>query len=238
MPRTGWPAWAVLPAAVVIFLGSVAVAAGALFVAGYRVGGAQPPEFGANEMAIVMLVAQLATAALTLLFAGFFSSNRAETLALRRPRQGWGVLVSALIPLFAVSGVWTTLLLLWRPDVVTGDLAPFKEMLHGSTIPTLLLLGVGAPLSEEFLFRGFLFSGLAKSRLGLLGTAILTTLLWSALHAGYSVFGLIEVSATGLYLSWLLVRTGSLWVTIFCHAVYNTAVGLVLFFVTLPPLPA
>jgi membrane protease YdiL (CAAX protease family) len=83
-----------------------------------------------------------------------------------------------------------------------------------------------------------LFSGLAKSRLGLAGTGVLTAVLWTALHFGYSVFGLIEVLAIGLYFSWLLVRTGSVWVTIFCHAIYNTTVGLALYFVTLPPAPA
>ncbi len=72
----------------------------------------------------------------------------------------------------------------------------------------------------------------------LLGTGILTAVLWTGLHYGYSVFGLIEVLGIGLYFSWLLVRTGSLWVTIFCHAVYNTVVGLALYFVSLPAPPA
>ena len=55
------------------------------------------------------------------------------------------------------------------------------------------------------MFRGFLFSGLAKSRLGLIGTGVLTAVLWTALHIGYSIFGLLEVLAIGLYFSWLLV---------------------------------
>ncbi|MDP1907023.1 MAG: CPBP family intramembrane metalloprotease, partial [Hyphomicrobium sp.] len=112
----------------------------------------------------------------------------------------------------------------------------FSDLLQGEmAIFALIAIGIGAPLSEELLFRGFLFSGLAKSRLGLVGTSILTAVLWTALHAGYSIFGLIEVLAIGLYFSWLLVRTGSLWVPMFCHAVYNTVIGLALYFVTLPP---
>jgi membrane protease YdiL (CAAX protease family) len=99
------------------------------------------------------------------------------------------------------------------------------------------VIGVGAPLSEELLFRGFLFSGLAKSRLGLIGTGLLTAVLWAALHFGYSIFGLLEVLFIGLYFSWLLVRTGSVWVTIFCHAVYNTIIGVALYFIELPTLP-
>ncbi len=107
-----------------------------------------------------------------------------------------------------------------------GDLRLFRDLLQARAGLALLAIGIGAPLSEELLFRGFLFSGLAKSRLGLVGAAVLTALLWTSLHHGYSIFGLIEVLAIGLYFSWLLVRTGSLWVTMFCHAVYNTVIGI------------
>jgi len=145
-------------------------------------------------------------------------------------------LAAANVPLFAITGAWSAFMWWWRPEVVLGDLRIFSELLHGeSGILALLIIAVGAPLSEELLFRGFLFSGLAKSRLGLIGTSVLTAVLWTTLHYGYSIFGLLEVLAIGLYFSWLLVRTGSLWAPIFSHAVYNTVIGLVLYFVTLPP---
>src|SRR4029079_19708809 len=102
-------------------------------------------------------------------FAGFFATNRTETLALRPPRGGWGVLPLALIPRFGATGVWTALVMWWQPDVVIGDLRVFSNLLHGELgILALIAIGIGAPLSEELLFRGFLFSRLAKSRLGLL----------------------------------------------------------------------
>jgi membrane protease YdiL (CAAX protease family) len=63
---------------------------------------------------------------------------------------------------------------------------------------------------------------------------VLSSVLWTLLHLGYSIFGLIEVLSIGLYFSWLLVRTGSLWVTMFCHGVYNTAMALGLYVTTLP----
>jgi membrane protease YdiL (CAAX protease family) len=242
VPRTGWPAWAVLPAGVAIFAVAavfgliVSVAAAALLAPG----SASPmmPEAPLQVVTAWLAGLQVGLIVLTIVAAGFFSSDRWETLALRPPRGGWRVMWLALVPMFVLAGAWTALLLWWRPEVVIGDLRVFKELLQGDTaLMALLVIGIGAPLSEELLFRGFLFSGLAKSRLGLTGTALLTAVLWTALHFGYSLFGLIEVLAIGLYFSWLLVRTGSVWVTIFCHAVYNSVVGLVLYFITLPPLP-
>jgi membrane protease YdiL (CAAX protease family) len=243
VPRTGWPAWAVLPAAVVIVIGGAVIgflaSAGAVAImasAGADLTSSVPPPL---ILAIGLAGMQIGLIALTFLAAGFFSSSRAETLALRSPRGGWGVLGLALVLMFAVTGAWTGLLLWLRPDVVIGDLRVFKGLLQGDTaLLALLVIGIGAPLSEELLFRGFLFSGLAKSRLGLAGTGVLTAVLWTGMHFGYSIFGLIEVFMIGLYFSWLLVRTGSVWVTIFCHAVYNSVIAIALYFITLPPLPA
>jgi len=240
VPRTGWPAWAVLPAGFLIFaiaavFGVIGSFAAAMFLA--MTGSSLSPAAVPHSVIVAGLGAQqIGVIVLTILFAGFFASNRVETLALRAPRGGWGMLVLLLVPLFAITGAWSAFMWWWRPEVVLGDLRIFSELLHGeSGILALLIIAVGAPLSEELLFRGFLFSGLAKSRLGLIGTSVLTAVLWTTLHYGYSIFGLLEVLAIGLYFSWLLVRTGSLWAPIFSHAVYNTVIGLVLYFVTLPP---
>jgi len=241
VPRTGWPAWAVLPAGAAIFAGAAVLALIVSTAVAVLLGQGQDVAMSAQaRMVTVWLVAlQIGLILLTILAAGFFGSNRSETLALRPPRGGWKVMWLALIPMFALTGIWTALLMWLAPEVVIGDLRVFKDLLQGETaMLALAAIAIGAPLSEELLFRGFLFSGLAKSKLGLIGTGILTAVLWTMLHFGYSIFGLIEVLTIGLYFSWLLVRTGSAWVTIFCHAVYNTVVGLILYFVTLPPLPA
>jgi membrane protease YdiL (CAAX protease family) len=95
-------------------------------------------------------------------------------------------------------------------------------------------VGIGAPLSEELLFRGFLLSALAQTRLRFWGAAVVSTLAWAVLHAGYSAVGLAEVFAIGLLFSWLLWRTGSLRVPIVCHALYNCLILLALRFVDLP----
>jgi hypothetical protein len=115
------------------------------------------------------------------------------------------------------------------------DLRPFVGLVRSPQWPlAAAVVGIGAPLSEELLFRGFLLSALAQTRLGFRGAAVVSTLAWAALHAGYSALGLAEVFAIGLFFSWLLWRTGSLWVPIFCHALYNSLILLALRFVDLP----
>jgi membrane protease YdiL (CAAX protease family) len=242
VPRSGWPAWAVLPAAVGIFVLAAVIGAGAMLLYGWLSGSAVLEQVAGEhspqmlvQLAVWALGLQVGTIALTLLAAGLFSSQRADALALRPPAPGWRVLPLALLPLFVGTALWTGILLQWQPTVVFQDLRPFQELLYSEAVWVIVpVICLGAPLSEELLFRGFLFSALAKTRLGLVGTSILTALLWTTLHVGYSIFGLIEVLGIGLYLSWVLVRTGSLWVTIFCHGVYNTVVVVALLLVALP----
>lgn len=212
--------------------------AGIVFIAYDQIVGEGAGNFGSPEFVLAMqlILLQVGVIVLTIAAAGWFKSDRWEVLALRKPRGGWRVMWLALIPMFAVTGVWTALIMWLAPDVLIGDLRIFKELLESdAALLAFIAIAIGAPLSEELMFRGFLYSGLAKSQFGLIGTGILTALLWTALHFNYSVFGLIEVLVIGFYFSWLLVRTGSAWVTIFCHAVYNAVIAVALFFVTLPP---
>jgi len=245
-PSSGWPAWSVLPAAAGIFVLALAIAAGASFVYGTLAGGYVIAPEGAEaaspqtamQLAVFVIGLQGGIIALTLLAGGLTAQRRADVLALKAPAQGWGVVPVALIPLFVITGLWTAALLLLNPTAIYQDLRPFQDLMRGDVLWIILpVICLGAPVSEELLFRGFIFSGLAKTRLGFSGTAILTTVLWTALHAGYSAFGLVEVLAIGLYFSWLLIRTGSLWVTIVCHSLYNSVIAAGLLLVKLPPPP-
>jgi membrane protease YdiL (CAAX protease family) len=44
---------------------------------------------------------------------------------------------------------------------------------------------------------------------------------WSAFHIGYPVVGLLEVFVGGIYMSWLLWRSGSIWLPMICNAATN-----------------
>jgi membrane protease YdiL (CAAX protease family) len=236
--HSGWPIWAVLPAGVVLFILAVVVGVIVAAVHAFLSDATLPQPIDPANLPPALMQGiivgfagfQIGLVGLAWLAAGFFGARRSEVLALKKPVPSWWVILLALVPLFIVASAYEGFLMWWKPDVLQTDMRVFQDMLRGDNAwIAFIVIALGAPLSEEFLFRGFLFSGLAK-RLPFGLTAVLTPLLWTSLHYGYSIYLLAEVFAIGLYFSWLLVRTGSLWVTIFCHAVNNTAGVLLLLY--------
>lgn len=75
-----------------------------------------------------------------------------------------------------------------------------------------------APLAEEFLFRGLLLPLLVR-RIGAVAGLVLTTLGFAALHADLGTFMPLAVFSVALSLAY--ARTGSLWVPVMMHALFN-----------------
>jgi uncharacterized protein len=100
------------------------------------------------------------------------------------------------------------------------------QLLFALALPSIVL---AAPLAEEFLFRGILFAGLVNTAVGKAGAVIITSALWAVAHAGAAPWinvGLIFMM--GLILGVLLLRFGSLWVTIALHTAWNAMSSLTL----------
>ena len=237
VPRTPWSPVAALLAAVIIvgasILGAVLVL-GVGNVADTSGGGTGPGMWRQDMNALATLALwQVFVVVLTVLVSLPSGARALDVLALRPPKAPRiylkAVLLMAALQV-AVSAVQYTLL----PQDMYADLRPLVRLFGEQWVLALLVVGVGAPLSEELLFRGFLLSALARSRLGFAGGALVTTTLWTALHAGYSLAGMVEVFMIGLFFSWLLWRTGSLLVPMFCHALYNSLIVVVLRHVPLP----
>lgn len=80
---------------------------------------------------------------------------------------------------------------------------------------------VVAPVSEELLFRGFLFEGLRHSRLGDVGAIVLPSLAWASVHLQYEWFHILQIFVLGLLLGAARVRTRSLVPPILMHALVS-----------------
>jgi membrane protease YdiL (CAAX protease family) len=85
----------------------------------------------------------------------------------------------------------------------------------------LLAIVVGAPLFEEAVFRGFLLTAISKTKLGFAGGAVISSAIWAVLHAGYAPVMIVGLFVFGLLLSLVVRRSGSLWIAVLMHALWN-----------------
>jgi uncharacterized protein len=233
LARGPWsPLWALVVAIVILaglqlgsgVLGTIASAAFA-DVAPERLSGPQI----LIGLLVFLLLSQVATVGLTWLVASRFGGDPREVLQADRGAPGVGEVVTAVAGLVLVLGIFNALVYLLRPDLMFADMQQFVPMIRGSHWPlTAIGVGVGAPLSEELLFRGFVLSAVAQWRYGFWPAALLVNTVWTAFHFGYSVVGMLEVFVGGVYLSWLLWRSGSIWLPIIGHAVTNCAFLVIL----------
>ncbi len=141
-----------------------------------------------------------------------------EYLALSWPRIGstarWlGVLVVFVAASDSLT-VW-----LDRPIVPEVMVDCYR---HAGFLPLLwVALLVAGPLAEEFIFRGFLFTGLQHSCLGGPLAILLTAAVWAAIHLQYDLYGIVGVFFGGILLGCARLQTGSLWLCVVMHAVAN-----------------
>jgi uncharacterized protein len=206
----------------------------------FQDGSAFPSPAMTQSVLIAMFPAVIPTVFLGLYFSKFGLPNRQGALPLQWRKMGilgWVLLFAAFIVSMFVLLNFIYWVFGFDPSRGSGlveqtmmELAK-NPWLFAYSLPSIVL---GAPLSEELIFRGVLFAGLAASPVGRTGAVIITAALWSLAHAGPAPWvnvGLIFVM--GLTLGVLLLRFGSLWVTIACHTAWNAANAFLLYVVGL-----
>jgi membrane protease YdiL (CAAX protease family) len=145
----------------------------------------------------------------------------ASYLALRWPsrRDMWvGVTVSLVfLPLWDVLSHLTGHVL--SPDFML-DIA---RTARNAGLQWLLLIAVciAAPITEEFTVRGFLYRGYSRSFLGPIGAILLSSAMWTAIHDQYDGYFITEVFLIGLVLGYQRHRSGSTWLTVVMHGLFN-----------------
>lgn len=96
------------------------------------------------------------------------------------------------------------------------DARPCDQVSRGSRPAWLPSLG-----SREICFRGFIFKGLAESRLRWYGATLVTAILWAAIHLQYDWYGISCIFALGLLLGTARAKTNSTLLTMWLHSVIN-----------------
>ena len=220
-PAVVWPAWTAWAALVVGFAGALLAALVLGLVAVPFGASLDAPPPSVNILATVAQDASLVLVAL--LFARLSGRPRPADFGLRAvgwwPAAGWAALTWGSF--FAFTAAWVSLV-----GAPSSDTALPKSL--GADRSTIALVAVAvlvcvvAPLTEEFFFRGFFFGALQSWR-GVWPAAIVTGLVFGAIHVGSSDAAyLLPLAYFGFALCALRVVTRSLYPSIGVHALNNS----------------
>jgi uncharacterized protein len=203
----------------------------------------------AKAMIVGLLPSSMATAFIAWKLAGVQNApgNKGIPLhLLSMGAAGWATVVGGLIVFLWAAFALTFVVMGIDPETYAptkdgiNDLNSAagmveKVMADLSDEPILFALAlpgvtIAVPIVEELIFRGALFSALRYSWFGKTGAVILTAAAWAIVHgmAAPWLFVFI-IFIMGLALGWLLLRFGSVTLTIVCHACWNLFSSLAIF---------
>jgi len=96
-----------------------------------------------------------------------------------------------------------------------------RNILHLQFYLVVLTAVFAMPIMEEIVFRGFVYRGFSETRIGVIGTIVITSVIFGAVHINKSAAGIFDTAVAGIIWGWLRWYTGSLWVTIGAHMANN-----------------
>lgn len=102
-----------------------------------------------------------------------------------------------------------------------------RHMGPRAILALIMVVVVMAPVTEELVFRGFVYGGLRKV-LGFFPAALLTSVIFAAVHLQFNWVQFFQILLLGLILAWLYEHKGNLVAPMVAHAVYNGSVALLL----------
>ncbi len=215
-PLTDWPPWT---APVALISGLVVAVVGALLVDVPAL--ALGVNVSAQHLPDGLQVADTAVQDAGFIFVAVFFAQmggrgaRAWQFGLRPAplwrALGWVVFVGVGFLVFS---------LLWKVAVNPPEEKVLEQI--GTGVLSAALTCVVAPIGEEFLFRGYIFTALRNWR-GPWTAAVITGLLFGLVHVGSApLLDLVPLAALGFGLCLLYRRTGSLYPCIVLHSLNNS----------------
>ena len=148
---------------------------------------------------------------------------RSWQFGLRRPGAGWRRASAMIVGLL---GVYLLLGAAWT-EAFHPKAEELLDQLGTNEGTALLLLSAGltcviAPMAEEMLFRGYIFTALRNLR-GTLPAAVLTGIVFGGVHYGSApVLDLVPLGILGFGLCLLYRYTGSLYPSMIAHSLNNS----------------
>ncbi len=223
-PTTDWPPWTA-PVALVGGLVLAAVAGLAVDVPALLLGVKFSSSYTPPGLAIADTVVQDVAFVCAAVYCAHLGGRvvRSWQFGLRTPGVGWasaaGMILLLLMLFVMLSVVWS--------DVLNPTKEKLLEQLGSNESEVLLLLSaaltcVVAPICEEFLFRGYIFTALRNWR-GTWVAALITAVLFGGVHAGSApALDLVPLAGLGFGLCVLYRYSGSLYTCIIAHSINNS----------------
>lgn len=171
---------------------------------------------------IFLLVSSILTVSILFLIYKVRKKNCSEELQIRKTKNfniyfaiilgiSCWLFNSGVLSLVEEAGLFSS-----QFEYTENILAPLSS---GSIILSIITVGIIAPFTEEFLFRGVIFNTLSK-KISIKWTIIIQAILFGVFH-----FNLVQgVYATllGLVFGYITYKTKSLWPAVIIHMVNNT----------------
>lgn len=197
----------------------------ALFIVGAVVQGTGIDTIGANMLnvagqGVAFIAVPIAIAAMGLTDGGARISRALRGLGLRKPNRRVASSIAIAILLYVAASVAIALTLTPRQQDLSVNLGADRGGLY--VLATGFFFVVLAPLSEEILFRGFLFGGLRKS-LPFWVAALIPSVIFGSLHlvGATNVAVALQLAVLGVIFCFLYERTNSIWPAIGLHGLNN-----------------
>jgi uncharacterized protein len=222
-PSPRWPPWTA-PAALLGGLIVASVGGLVIDVPAVALGAKVTSSYTSPGLSIADTVVQDIGFVLAAVFFAQLGGRGASAwqFGLRPPGAGWrragGLVLALLVAFIVLSAVWS--------EIVHPEKEKLLETLGSNEGTALLVLSaaltcVVAPICEEFLFRGFIFTALRNWR-GTLPAALITAVVFGGVHYGSApALDLLPLAALGFGLCLLYRYTGSLYPCIAAHSLNN-----------------
>lgn len=212
-PYSNWGPWAAV-LGVLLAIGTGIVLSVPVLIAASPSSG---DELGDAANALV----QLATALGFLLVPFAIAAGRGATVRQAASQLGLRCFRPGAIKwMFAAIGAYLLFAIAYTALVGQPEQKDIAE--DFGTIPVqILLIVIAAPISEEVCFRGFLFGGL-RERLPRIAAALVSALIFGALHATTGISAVPALIAFGFILALLYEKTGSIVPGILLHMLNNS----------------
>lgn len=139
-------------------------------------------------------------------------------LPIKKSKLSLWIIFSIILVFLNTIFYQISLLLEREPMLFMDSLAQTANPLWVLILAVVLII----PIYEELIFRGFMWSALVNSKLGIIGASLITSGVFAWVHFQYGVVELMMIFALALLFGMARLYSGSLKLPIFLHITNNS----------------